>query len=246
MITFQGSYRDVDASIHSLSYSAGSMSGADAIHYDIWNQAGVETTGDVSVTIGGGGGGGVGGGPAVQEPANETVAAGGTQSISGSYADAFAQGNPGMLFLSITDTSGMLAATDADGNAVAGSGSHGIGLNVDFVDLNAVLSSRSYTAGADAGSDTIRFDVWNQAGTETTAATGVTVSAAAAAADAQSFSAALHQASTDMLADFGTGSSAGVSGGSSLSDPNAGSRVGSVTPADDFGQPIGVPFTLGQ
>jgi hypothetical protein len=180
-ITFQGSYAAVQDIINSVTYVAAGSGGPDDIHYDIWNQAGTETIGDVTVS---------GGGdtdhatiaasppshdPTLTEPASETVAAGATQAVSGSYSDSFAAGNPGALYLGISDSSGTLRATDASGHVVTGSGSDSISLNVGYADLNAVLASLAYAAGPGAGSDTIHFDIWNQAGVETTDAVPVAI-----------------------------------------------------------------------
>lgn len=63
------------------------------------------------------------------------------------------------------------------------------------MDLNAILSNLHYTAGASTGTDTIHFDVWNQAGIETTGSTAVTI-------DPSSLTAAVSQASSTMLTDF--------------------------------------------
>ena len=121
--------------------------------------------------------------PALSEPANETVAPGAMVAVSGSYSDSFAQQNPGELFIGISDSTGTLTATDASGTAVAGSGTSSIGLSTDYVDVTAILASLHYTAAAgSAGSDTIQFQVWNQAGVETTAATAVTIASAASSA----------------------------------------------------------------
>jgi hypothetical protein len=95
--------------------------------------------------------------------------------VSGSYSDSFALSNAGSLFLGISDNRGTLSATDASGDAVAGSGSNSIALNTDYVDLNAILASLHYTASGSPGSDTIDFDVWNQAGVETTGNSAVTI-----------------------------------------------------------------------
>jgi hypothetical protein len=176
-ITFQGSYGQVDTILNTLTYVAGAGPGSDNVHFDLWNQAGVETTGDVPVTVTSGGSGG--GSPTLAEPANETVAQGGTVSVNGSYSDSFAQNNPGQLFLGISDSNGTLSAQDASGQTVAGSGTNSIALNTDYVDLNAILASLHYTAGANAGSDSIQFEVWNQAGVESTGITAVTVGAPA-------------------------------------------------------------------
>jgi hypothetical protein len=188
-ITFQGSYADVEAIIDSLTYVASGSSGSDSIAYQVWNQAGVETTGSVAVTVTGSGGGtsSTGGSegpttgattsstPTLSEPASETVAAGATEAVSGSYSDSFAASNPGSLFLSISDSSGTLSATNASGAVVAGSGTNSISLNTDYADVNAILNSLTYTASTSGGSDSISFDIWNQAGVETTDTVPVTV-----------------------------------------------------------------------
>jgi hypothetical protein len=182
----------VNAILASLTYTAGSQGGSDGIAFDIWNQAGVETTAGVPVTVTTTGGGG---GPALNVPSSETVLPGSILTVSGSYSDSFAQGNPGSLFLGISDSGGTLSATDASGNLVVGSGTNRIALSTDYVDLNVILANLHYTAGASSGSDTISFDVWNQAGVETAGATSVTI-------DPSSFGAAMSQAPTTMAADF--------------------------------------------
>jgi filamentous hemagglutinin len=188
-ITFQGSYADVQDIINSLTYVAAGSGGSDDIHYDIWNQAGTETAGNVPVTISNTGSsssasigtsGSTGSsGPALSEPASETVAAGATQAVSGSYSDSTAASNPGAMYLGITDSSGTLYATNASGSVVAGSGTGRITLNTDYADVNAVLKSLTYTAGVGAGSDSISFDIWNQAGVETTDTVPVSITSGA-------------------------------------------------------------------
>jgi lysophospholipase L1-like esterase len=191
-IAVSAPYSAVNAILASLTYTAGSQGGSDGIAFDIWNQAGVETTAAVPVTVTTTGGGG---GPALNVPSSETVLPGSILTVSGSYSDSFAQGNPGSLFLGISDSGGTLSATDASGNLVVGSGTNRIALSTDYVDLNVILANLHYTAGASSGSDTISFDVWNQAGVETAGATSVTI-------DPSSFGAAMSQAPTTMAADF--------------------------------------------
>ncbi len=180
-ITFQGSYADVQDIISSLTYVAAGSSGTDDIRYEVWNQAGTETTGGLPVTISGGsgntgsGGSTTGSGPSLTEPASETVAAGATVAVSGSYSDSLAAGNSGAMYLGITDTGGTLRATNESGAVVAGSGTNSITLNTDYADASAVLNSLTYTAGASAGPASIHFDIWNQAGVETTGSVTVTV-----------------------------------------------------------------------
>jgi hypothetical protein len=230
-ITFQGSYADVQAILNGLTYTAAATGGSDTIAFDVWNQAGVETTGSVPVTVmaGGGGGGGGGGGPVLTEPSSVSVAAGGTVAVSGSDSDSFAQANPGALYLGISDTGGTLTATDASGHAVAGSGSNSIALSTDYVDVNAILGSLHYTAGASGGSDTIRFDVWNQAGVESTAATAVTIEPAT-----------MGGAAPMLLADF-----AGPSIASPMLAPSGSGTIQAGMVGETTQPPIGVPLTIG-
>lgn len=69
------------------------------------------------------------------------------------------------------------------GNPVAGSGSNRIGISTTYENVNAILASLQYTAGSATGSDTIRVDVWNQAGVDTTGSVPVTISDTGATTD---------------------------------------------------------------
>jgi hypothetical protein len=173
-ITLSTDYKDLNAVLGSLTYTAGANTGSDTIDFDIWNQAGVETTGTVSVAVSGGSAG-----PTLTEPDSETVSTNGSTAVGGSYGDSFAQNNPGQLFLSISDSSGTLTSQDTSGQAVIGSGTNSIAVSTDYVNLNAILAHLHYTAGANAGSDSIQFQVWNQAGVATTGSTAVTIGAPA-------------------------------------------------------------------
>ena len=153
-------------------------------------------------------------GPTLTGPMAETAAAGGTVAVSGYYSDALAQSNPGQLFLGISGSSGTLTATDAFDSPVTGSGSANIALNTDHVDMNAILTGLYSTAAGTGGTDTIRFDVWNQAGMETTGST--TVTPGAAAMSAADFLAAIP-------ASLGTVATADPSGG------GAAAPMGAVT-----------------
>ncbi len=213
------SQSQMNADLASLTYVPAASAGSDVVSIVAEPPAPVETTRSIPISITGSGGGGSGG-PSLNEPASETVAAGGTVGVGGSYSDSFAAGNPGSLFLGISDSAGTLSATNASGQAVAGSGTDSIALQTDYVDVNAILASLHYTAGADGGSDTIQFDVWNQAGVETTASTAITI-------DAADFNAAVAGASGDMLADFSTATATAGSSGGSAGVPDDGSSGGS-------------------
>jgi hypothetical protein len=165
----------VNADLATLSYVAGATTGNAQIEItatESANPAGTPTTSRyIPILVSGT----TSGGPTLNEPSSETVSPSGTVAVSGSYSDSFAQGNPGQLFLSISDSSGTLSATDASGNPVSGSGTSSIALTADYVDVNAILAGLHYTAGSAPGTDQISFQVWNQAGVETTGSTAVTV-----------------------------------------------------------------------
>ena len=217
-------YNDVNAVLSSLKFAAASSAGSGSIYFEVWNQAGVESSDTVPVTLTGGGSG-----PALNEPASETVTTGGTVAVAGSYSDSFAQNNSGQLYLGISDSNGTLTADNAAGQAVAGSGTNQIAVSTDYVDVNAILASLHYTAGASPGSDTISFDVWNQAGVETTGATTVTIGAAA-------------QGTSMSMADFAPAGSGGT-GSVSPSYTGNGTATNPLM-TDTPTHPIGMPLVI--
>ena len=114
--------------------------------------------------------------PQLTLPPGETIGTGGTIDVSGiGYADSFAAGNPGAMYLHIVDSAGLLSATNAAGVLVPGSGTNAITVSASYADITAVLASLTYAAPATAGGDSISFDFWNQAGVETTGSIPVTV-----------------------------------------------------------------------
>jgi hypothetical protein len=219
----------LNADLASLTYVPAAGATTDIVSVGAYPPAPVETVREIPISITNGGGSAS---PTLNEPASETVASSGTVAVTGSYSDSFASGNAGALYLGITDSSGTLSATDASGAAVAGSGSDSIAVTTSYVDVNAILASLHYTAGAGAGADTIRFDVWNQAGMETTGATAITV-------DSGSTTMAMMTQSPMMASDFttpGTTSpTTGITGNST---------TGFTALGDTTTQPIGVPLTL--
>ena len=117
--------------------------------------------------------------PSLTLPASESIAAGGTVAVSGiRYMDDFAAGNPGLMYLRISDATGVLSAVNSAGVPVAGSGTNTITLNVSYADVTAVLASLDYASGSTAGSDTISFDLWDQAGVETSGTIAVAIGSA--------------------------------------------------------------------
>jgi fibronectin-binding autotransporter adhesin len=218
------SENQVNSELASLTYMPSAGASSDTIEISASSPFSVTGTTDtiryIPVSITGGNGS-----PSLNEQSAETVAPNSTTAIGGSYLDSFAQGNAGDLYLGISDSSGTLTATDASGNAVAGSGTNAISLSTDYVDLNAILSSLHYTAGSNLGIDTVRFDVWNQAGVETVGTTNVTIGQISGGAMT--------------AADFSPASS-----GSALSPDASSSSSGSYLMGDADNQPVGMPIVL--
>jgi hypothetical protein len=166
-IQIAGTLAQINADLATLSYTAGAANAS--VTVDIWDQAGVEATKLIGVTVPG-----VLPNPVVTVPASETVTAGATAAFAGvSVSDPWAAGNPGTLALNVTATAGAVSMKDASGALVAGSGTGGIHISGTLSQLNADLSTLSYTAGSASASVTV--DVWDQAGVEATKAIGVSV-----------------------------------------------------------------------
>lgn len=204
----------IEADLATLSYVPAPGASADIVTIGVSPPAPVLATRSIPISITSG--------PGLHEPSSIALAPNATHAVSGSYDDAFAQHNPGQLYLGISDSNGTLRATDAAGNPVTGSGTNYIGVSTDYINVNAVLRSLTYTAGA-TGNDAISFDVWNQAGVETTGTVPIQVTATAAtpqggpsfiAPTAVTMAGALDSSSPDLRSDFLlTGGGAGPSGG---------------------------------
>ncbi len=118
-------------------------------------------------------------GPVITVPASESVTAGTTTAIGGvSIADSFAASNPGTMALNLSDSSGLLTITDANGNKAPGSGTNAISFSGTFAQLSTELANLSYTASANSGTDTISVNVWDQTGLQETKTISIAVAAA--------------------------------------------------------------------
>lgn len=114
--------------------------------------------------------------PVVTVPATQAAAANQNLAISGaSLSDAWAADHPGTLALNVTTSGGTVSMTDANGNAVPGSGTSGIHTSGTLAQINAELAGLSYNPGSNGGSVTV--DVWDQSGAEATKSFAVSVSA---------------------------------------------------------------------
>jgi len=176
-----GTLAQINADLATLSYTAGSNAGGDTIIVDVWDQAGLEGTKTIEVTVAASASTSTSTtpatGPAITVPAGESVSTGSTTTVAGtSVADAFAASNPGTMVLNVSDATGLLAMTSG-GTRLAGSGSHAMSVAGTLAQINADLATLSYTAGSTAGTDTISVNVWDQAGLDSTKTIGVTVAA---------------------------------------------------------------------
>jgi hypothetical protein len=180
-LTISGTLAQINAGLAGLSFIAGSTSGSDGITVDAWNQAGVEKTQTISITIS----------PAstispadpiITAPASESATTGSTIAITGvSVNDVFAATNPGTMVLNLNAGSGTFGLIDPVGAAITGVGTDAVTVDGTLAQINADLVNLSYRASASSGS--IGVNVWDQAGLDSTATIGVTVSAAAAPVD---------------------------------------------------------------
>jgi hypothetical protein len=136
------------------------------------------TTGAGTGSTGAGGSTGAAGTPndlAVTVPASKTVAPSAAQAISGvSVSDAWAAGNAGTMALNVWDRSGTLTIDGQTFGPGGGPVPDGM-FSGSLAQINADLATLSYTAGANAGSDSITVDVWNQTGVQVEKTIPVTV-----------------------------------------------------------------------
>jgi hypothetical protein len=92
-----GTLAQINTALAGLTFIAGSNAGTDGITVDAWNQAGVEKTQTIAVTVSP-----APTGPQIAMPASETVTDGSTTAISGaSITDAFAASNPGTMAVNL-------------------------------------------------------------------------------------------------------------------------------------------------
>ncbi len=161
-INLTGSLAEVNAKLATLAYHAPGLEGADAVRFDVWNQAGIHATGTIAVTD--------------QSPYSKTdltIAAPGSVTLDVGAAKIFTGlsiSNPwsdtasGKVTAILSVSKGTMDVTDGTGQAVAGSGGHSITLTGSVAEINARLATLNYHAPNLAGADNVRLDVWNQAG----------------------------------------------------------------------------------
>jgi hypothetical protein len=116
-------------------------------------------------------------GPSLASPSAAQSTVGSTVPIPGaSVMDYFAANNPGTIALNVNTTSGTVTMLDGSGNPLPGSGTAAIQYSGTLDQVNAVLSTLTFTAGSAPGTSTLSINVWNQVGENTTQDTFVNVS----------------------------------------------------------------------
>jgi hypothetical protein len=176
-LTISGTLAQVNAALAALSFTAASKPGSDGITVDAWNQAGVEQTQSIAITIDAAPP--MPTGPVITAPASESVTTDTTITIAHvSVAAAFAAGNPGTMALNLNTGSGAIGITHAVGAAVTGLGTDAVSVAGTLAQINADLANLSYSAPTKNGTDSISVNVWDQAGLDSTATIPVTVKAA--------------------------------------------------------------------
>jgi serralysin len=163
-----GTLAQINADLATLTYTAGSSAGGDTIIIDVWDQAGIEGSKSIEVTVT------APPAPVITMPASESVTAGSAIAIAGvSVADALAASDPGTLVLNISATGGVIAMTSS-GTRLAGSGTDAMSITGTLAQINADLATLTYMAGGTAGTGTITIAVRDQAGIEGTKSIAVT------------------------------------------------------------------------
>jgi hypothetical protein len=168
-LTVTGTLAQINTELAGLKFIAGSKAGSDGITIDAWDQAGIEKTQTIAVTVNLAP-------PQIAMPATESVTAGTTTGFSGlSVTDPFAAGNPGTLALDLNTINGTIGIKNAVGTTVTGLGTHAVAVFGTLAQINADLANLTYTAANSSGSDTLTVNVWDQAGLHSHASVGVTV-----------------------------------------------------------------------
>jgi hypothetical protein len=166
-IHVSGTFDQLNAMLQTLNYDApDTTGGTDSVRVNVWNQAGVNVTRYVSITN-----------PSpydyhdlsLNNPSGVVMDAGGAIQLAGiSINDEWARHHVGQMALNLNVSKGTISMRDANGNEVAGSGTHSIHVSGTYDQLTKELASLGYHAPDAAGSDKLSVNVWNQAGVNVT------------------------------------------------------------------------------
>ena len=219
-IHVSGTLSQINAELKTLTYAAGASAGGGTVTVDIWDQAGVEATKTVGVTISS-----AAAHPVVTMPtASKVIATSATVAITGaSVTDPWAASQPGSLTLNVSATGGTVSMLNASGAKLAGSGTTAIHISGTLSQIDAELRTLTYTAGSTPGTGSVTVDVRDQAGVDATQSVGVTInqpnpSIAIAATDANpvaiaSMTLITASAGDHMIFIGGTGNTIAATGG---------------------------------
>ena len=177
-VTVQSATADqIAADLATLAYVPAAGTSSDVVRITAVPPAQVTTTRAIPIAIT------TGGGPTLTEPASATISANSKVAVGGELRRQLRAEQSG-LAVPGDPRQHRHAGRDRRCPAmrIPGSGTDGFAVQADYVDVNAILAGLRYAAGPTAGTDTITFDIWNQAGVETTATTSVTIDPPAIAA----------------------------------------------------------------
>lgn len=167
-IHIQGTLAQLNTDLSTLVFTGAQ---SDQVTVDFWNQAGVETTKTLDVSVGNP----PPPPPPTADPNDTTITAPSSDHVvygqpsliqSIGISDQWAAANPGAAALNVTTADGgTVSMVDPSGNPVPGSGTSGIHIQGSLAQLDANLATLAFTGTTD---DVISVDFWNQAGVETT------------------------------------------------------------------------------
>ncbi len=168
-----GTEAQLNADLATLTYTASASAGTDSLTVDVWNQVGVEVTETVAITVTAP----ADSGPVITLPPTPAVTVGTSALLAGiSFTDPIGN-EPGSMVLDVTAAGGTITMKDANGNAIAGSGTGAISVSGTLAQLDADLTRLAFI-GAAAGGGSVIVDVRDQLGKETTRTLAVTISSA--------------------------------------------------------------------
>ncbi len=176
-IHVSGTLAQINAELATLTF-ADATTGNAQVTVDVWDQAGVEGTKTIGVTVN----------PppstVVTVPATVTATTASAVALTGvSVADPWAATAGGTLALNVATSAGTVSGKDGSGNLLSGSGTAGIHVSGALAQINADLATLTFS-DAKTGSAQVTVDVWDQAGVEATKTIGITVNAASTAISA--------------------------------------------------------------
>jgi serralysin len=159
-----GTLSQLNADLATLTYHAANVTGPQTFTMDVWNQGGFEVTDTTPIDVTSSSND-----LSVITPDMLVSMQGSTVQVSGvSILDEWAANHTGTMALNVTVNNGTVTMLNANGQAVAGSGTNAIHLNGTFSELNAELATLSYHAANGAHTGAIDVNVWNQAGINVT------------------------------------------------------------------------------